>query len=529
VSPRTSKRDSVHAFLDGLVKTFILALVFRAFVLEAFMIPTGSMAPTLLGYHKSQLCPDCGNTYSCTMKVSQDSAGQPQPTVEMPERLACPLCGFRIERDDLNYGRLQQQPIESGDRILVLKFPFNIAGLFGPQRWQVIVFKDPQTVTTNFIKRLVGLPGETIQIVDGDLFVNGEISRKTPAAQASLWFPFYHSDYRPRSERSEGGTDRRGWGRWVDDAKLAGRPGVWKGLNSPVVTFSGMSQKLQTMSFRSGGSAESTPTRAKVRDFYAYNGFSSGNSRTVTDLRVRFVWNQRLSGPEGMIQIRLSKYRDLFTAKIHSEGKVELFHQQIGDRDEEPVLLAQKIIAPLKPGEWKVIAVTNVDHHVSIEIEDQAVIETTKGQYSTTPVRLLDKRQNEEHSGSLIELSARDMDADFYHLALDRDIYYRQPNPSPMGNSKSGQGGAGSAIVLGPDEYFVLGDNSPQSRDSRLWDRVHEEFLQPRVDAETLQYGAIPQDLLIGRAFFVYWPSGFSVFNRGFRIIPNVGDMRRIR
>ena len=47
-----------------------------------------------------------------------------------------------------------------GDRILVAKFPYEFAN---PKRWDVIVFKYPDDATMNYIKRLVGLPGETIR------------------------------------------------------------------------------------------------------------------------------------------------------------------------------------------------------------------------------------------------------------------------------------------------------------------------------------------------------------------------------
>ena len=43
---------------------FILALVVRGFEAQAFVIPTGSMAPTLMGRHKELACPQCGFVYA---------------------------------------------------------------------------------------------------------------------------------------------------------------------------------------------------------------------------------------------------------------------------------------------------------------------------------------------------------------------------------------------------------------------------------------------------------------------------------
>ena len=81
-----------------------------------------------------------------------------------------------------------------GDRIFVSKysygyskhsFPFspNFSNkrFFSksPNRGDLVVFKTPSDNRTDYIKRLIGLPGETIQFIDGDLFVNEKKINKT--------------------------------------------------------------------------------------------------------------------------------------------------------------------------------------------------------------------------------------------------------------------------------------------------------------------------------------------------------------
>src|SRR3954469_14995994 len=60
-SERKSKDEgSIKETVEQILVAFILAFIFRAFVVEAFVIPTGSMAPTLMGAHMRFHCDDCG-------------------------------------------------------------------------------------------------------------------------------------------------------------------------------------------------------------------------------------------------------------------------------------------------------------------------------------------------------------------------------------------------------------------------------------------------------------------------------------
>src|SRR5215213_2884845 len=60
--------------VESVAMAVILALLFRGFVAEAFVIPTGSMAPTLDGRHKDLKCPKCGTWYqvSCSPEADND-------------------------------------------------------------------------------------------------------------------------------------------------------------------------------------------------------------------------------------------------------------------------------------------------------------------------------------------------------------------------------------------------------------------------------------------------------------------------
>src|SRR4051794_32533005 len=67
-----SSETNIKETIEQILVAFILAFIFRAFVVEAFVIPTGSMAPTLLGAHMRFRCEDCGYEWDANYPGSSD-------------------------------------------------------------------------------------------------------------------------------------------------------------------------------------------------------------------------------------------------------------------------------------------------------------------------------------------------------------------------------------------------------------------------------------------------------------------------
>lgn len=63
--------------------------------------------------------------------------------------------------------------LEIGDRVLVLKFWYSLPKT-EPERGQIAVFKYPVDPRRDFVKRIIGLPGERIEIRDGTVYINGK-------------------------------------------------------------------------------------------------------------------------------------------------------------------------------------------------------------------------------------------------------------------------------------------------------------------------------------------------------------------
>lgn len=198
---------AVRETIESIVIAFVLAFLFRTFEAEAFVIPTGSMAPTLMGAHKDVDCIKCGHRFR--VNSSEDGSDEaPQPLVDTCLAGICPNCrylnpfrpGLLIDR---NAGPIETQKVYNGDRILVNKYIYTVSE---PQRWDVVVFKYPGNAQINYIKRLVGLPGETIRVFQGDLFTatgdhpgdaDFKIARKPPAEQLAMRQLVHDTDYDP--------------------------------------------------------------------------------------------------------------------------------------------------------------------------------------------------------------------------------------------------------------------------------------------------------------------------------------------
>lgn len=165
--PKPVPRDSLREALDTIVTVVVVVLLLRTYVAEAFMIPTGSMATTLYGYQKEVICPQCHFLFpvNCSSERERQNGNPLTPVIAC----SCPNCRYEIGIQDIS--------CSSGDRVLVAKYLYDWTT---PQRLDVVVFKNPESPQVkydplNFIKRLVGLPGETIAIQGGDVYVNSDI------------------------------------------------------------------------------------------------------------------------------------------------------------------------------------------------------------------------------------------------------------------------------------------------------------------------------------------------------------------
>ncbi len=116
------KKSTFREYAEAIIIALVLALIIRTFIVQAFKIPSGSMIRTL-------------------------------------------LIGDHILVNKFIYG----PRIDAATYVNFRLFP-----LKKPERQDVVVFLEPRDMEKDFIKRVIGLPGETLQVIKRQVYINGE-------------------------------------------------------------------------------------------------------------------------------------------------------------------------------------------------------------------------------------------------------------------------------------------------------------------------------------------------------------------
>ncbi|MCX7845699.1 MAG: signal peptidase I [Dictyoglomaceae bacterium] len=113
--------------------------------------------------------------------------------------------------------------LNDGEAVLVVRIPYYFRE---PERGEIIVFKYPLDTSKEYVKRLIGLPGDTVEIKQGNVYVNGKlleenyVKRKSDDNYGPVKVPkdsyFVLGDNRPVS------VDSRYWG-FVPKKNLVGK------------------------------------------------------------------------------------------------------------------------------------------------------------------------------------------------------------------------------------------------------------------------------------------------------------------
>lgn len=591
-SSKTPQSEQDSRWLRNLMELsilFVLAVILlRGFFLEGYLISTGSMAPGLLGLHKQIACPSCQHSFPFGVAFDQ-SVDTSESDGSLSNRYAtCPNCG----QVNIN---VSKAPVNHGDQLLVHKGVFDFRR---PRRWETIVFRNPASTGEAYLKRVVGLPGESLQVIDGDLFIEGAIARKDYQTQQDMRIAVFDLQHTVHDDEWE--LPWKATGRWqfVDGQFSIAAAVMPDGDSAPpsvVKTSAPVTDWLQFRHWRwSGGThysevplmgegveadwencleqmqsrpmswvtrlefdrermvlrlhgvmpyqmqrdlimwADSSQFRqavyrlaarshlSPVTDQYGYNSLVSSPEFPVQDLMLEanLVWAEQ---PMAVI-VRIPVGSDLLRVEIDpATGVVRLFVDGVAEPIRESQLDVAAIATAEVPETGLEIEVSNFDHRVLVAVNGVPVFEPLDMNYrdidalqaqpedggigfaggdgATQRTAELVNRQNQLALGVVGGKVSVDL------LNLYRDVYY---TPGRRAN------GIDEPYRVRPNAYFVQGDNSPVSSDSRSW-----------PDPE------VPHRLLVGKPFVVHLPSKpGKVTIGGFQLpirIPDFGRIRYIR
>ena len=618
---RTSEFEKTLFFVREIVETFaiafVLAFLFRTFEGELFSIPTGSMAPTLMGRHKDFLCPECGFRYTVSASNEFD-ASENRYTNQVVFGGTCPQCRYTAYIGPEN-PQGKYYPSFRGDNILVNKY---IRDFRSPNRWDVTVFRYPGDPQTSFIKRLVGLENETIAIHNGNVYIKkaGEteftIARK-PAHRLLSMLQMVHCNDYLKPEHIAGGFPTR----WHTDKQLTIETTGSRQANSwpnPRRTFPqivdiqhfenttqqpGLWQTDDNMSFRSTPTPDYTwlnyrhclPTTEDwnlykkgqldqqtnpfppqlITDFTAFNTYlsahrddnkdKSSRQSLMTDSQIfrRNVLREGKLETEyaclpraydlGVNWVRdLAFECELTAQKPQGEVVLELIGGDVAfdcilNVEKGTATLSipgvpefQQVIAetPIKgTGTWRVMF-ANIDDQLRLYVNSREIaFPEHNGEYT-----LAADRGPSVRDLTPVAVGAKNAEVCVNHLTVWRDIYYiavkddndltdtlertidisttevslRQSMSDPAQWQHLGKTRTVS-WTLAKGQYFALGDNTAQSKDSRVWSKDETTFSH-----------YIPEKFLVGEALFVHWPHGNPIPGTDLHVIPEPGKMRFI-
>ena len=560
-------QESMRDFVEQIVIAFILAFLIRGFDAEAFVIPTGSMAPTLMGRHKEVTCPECGILYAIN---ASDETELFIVEHRLPEVGVCWNCRYRTNVD--------ATPSFKGDRILVMKFPYEmpfLPGSSGPKRWDVVVFHYPEKPETNYIKRHVGLPGDDLKINHGDIQARPSrtnssfrIERKPLIHQDAMQMLVYDDAHRPKA--FEGKPE---WLRWRTGANWteqtsgtfqadATDPEAWADLHYRHL----VPDPEQWAAVEAKKPVPRGPRASLITDFYSYN---TNISPAYYDQWLQE--NEAYLQPNWVGDLTVSGHVEVVSATPKGQLRLELVEAGVSHRCEVDLTTG---VASMYRGESKLgemptairgagghdFKFANVDDRLTLWVDGEtpfgdgiAYDDLPTTPYLPTALDL-----------DPVGIGLRGAQARVSGLVLRRDIYYTQDprdpdykvpgvhesidrndstdfgrvvklfdflsDPSRFGELKN-LATADHSYVINPDHYMMMGDNSPRSSDSRAWESRDSMWrTEDRLSWE------VPKSLLIGKAFFVYWPHGKPFWpdirmNRDFHIPfrPNFERMKWIR
>ncbi|HEV2968705.1 MAG TPA: S26 family signal peptidase [Pirellulales bacterium] len=402
------------------------AFAIRASLLETFVVPTGSMAPTILGSHSNVLCNDCGFSYAVGRR--------PMEQFNIASAI-CPNCGS-TDPSTL------QTTVLSGDRIFVEKR----AAL---RRWGLIVFRPPDQPQTLFVSRLIGLPRETAALSGGHIYVDGRIVRRDLSTAVDLWQTshdtrFFAHQVAPKTPHWQPAADSK-----------------WR-QNGPAWSCDA-----------SDGDGGELQLQGDIVDRLAYNSpYPSVRQQFFTG-DIKLDCSIDSFDGDGKLLVRWDFDKQSAVATIGADGKVSLDVVAANGRDHAAQPLKADATLAARPSRGQLITFAVRDGRAYVCQDGKTAVSIDVGSET-----LADQSEEPPDSGCRLAIGVQRCKLAMSRLLLSQQIGFRTIKEMGADAERHVSAKAfGSAMKLGADEYLVLGDNTEFSRDSRFYGPIKRKAI----------------------------------------------------
>lgn len=394
-------------------------IVVRASFVRGIVFPVriagDSMAERLYGEHYETACRQCRFVFRFSV-FEAPRGGQ----------VVCPNCGAA--------GAASEAKRCPGERVFLDRWPPRRGE---PRRWDLVAFETPGEEHNLAVKRVVGLPGEQIGIRFGDVLADGQIVRKSLDEFRRVALPVYDDRYRvPRTSDDLAG-------RWHGDTAVTRWRRNGHGWSTSPSNSQQTSEDWLVYSHRACWPGASAAGRdSPVSDSYGFNQQLSRQLHPVTDLML--ACTASCSWQRGTLQFRLHDGYQWFRLELlPDEGVARLSRDGRCIRE-----------VPLPPAGYArqvLFELAVCDRQILFGVDGATVMDFVCEGAPGPP----------EPVSTPLAIAAEGMEVRLLSLNVLRDIYYLDPR---------GLGTAWQAFESLPNnQYFVVGDNVPVSRDSRHW------------------------------------------------------------
>ena len=318
-----------------------------------------------------------------------------------------------------------------------------------------MLFRSPTDLTSLLLKRVVGLEGEELEIIDGDIFIDSQLISKPAMAYEEMWLTVSDTKYRARKTHHP----KLQW--------RAGKKGKARQMDGQGWLFEAIKN-----------SGQSLELNGELTDTMVYNINSMQYIRPEPVHNVRLEVNVSELQGDGELNLVWEHAGTKVTGILKTNGQARLETKRASQNRRSDAALADGLH---NRANTKLMLIVR-DGYTYLYANGKELCRRAVGPFEAQIAR------HRVREACRLKIIARNCQGRISRIRLDRDVHYRAVHPQ--------------AVKISQGHYYVLGDNSAISSDSRLGWRIYPGLAgwdEPRL---------VPTEFTEGVVTWAYWPWG---------------------